>query len=91
MRYDDTGGESVASLQIRDLPDDIYETLSHRASREGRSLAQQAIAELRKVPELEARQRRLETLDRIRERLDEAGPRSFSRPPEVLIREDRER
>ena len=81
----------MASLQIRDLPDDIYETLSHRASREGRSLAQQAIAELRKVPEQEARQRRLEALDRIRERLDPHEPRTLSRPPEGLIREDRER
>ena len=81
----------MASLQIRDLPDDIYETLSHRASREGRSLAQQAIAELRKVPELEARQRRLETLSRIRDRLGERQLRELSRPPEDLIREDRER
>lgn len=81
----------MASLQIRDLPDDIYETLSHRASREGRSLAQQAIAELRKVPELEARQRRLETLNRIRDRLDQREPRTLSRSPEDLIREDRER
>ena len=81
----------MASLQIRDLPDDVYETLSHRASQEGRSLAQQAIVELRKVPELEARQRRLETLDRIRIRLGESEPRTLSRPPEDLVREDRER
>lgn len=82
---------NMASLQIRDLPDDIYETLSHRASREGRSLAQQAIAELRKVPEHEARLRRMETLDRIRIHLAGHAPRSVSRPPEDLIREDRER
>jgi len=80
----------MASLQIRDLPPDIYETLSHRAEREGRSLAQQAIAELRKVPELEARQRRLETVEKLRRRL-EGGGEAVKRPPEDLIREDRDR
>lgn len=82
----------MSSLQIRDLPPDIYETLAHRAQREGRSLAQQAIAELRKVPELEARQRRLETIERLRRRIGkEGGGQVALTPPEVLIREDRER
>jgi len=81
----------MASLQIRDLPDDIYETLSHRASKEGRSLAQQAIAELRELPELKARQRRLETLHRIRDRLSTDETRAFVPAPEDLIRQDRDR
>ena len=49
MRYD----EAMPSLQIRDLPEDVYRALAERAEREGRSLAQQALHELRKMPELE--------------------------------------
>ena len=45
----------MASLQIRNLPDDLYEALSARAKAEGRSKAQQAIAELRKSLGLEDR------------------------------------
>ncbi len=79
----------MPSLQIRELPLDLYEILSHRANREGRSLAQQAIADLRKVPEFEARQRRMETIERLRSRL---GQRTEPlTPPELLIREDRDR
>ena len=81
----------MSSLQIRDLPPDIYETLSHRAQREGRSLAQQAIVELRKVPELEARQRRMETIEKLRRRLEKGENNTAMTPPERLIREDRDR
>jgi len=52
----------MPSLQIRDLPEDVYEALSFRAESEHRSLAQQAIVELRRIPELTARERRLEIL-----------------------------
>lgn len=82
----------MASLQIRELPDDLYEILSRRARREGRSLAQQAIADLRRVPEMEARQERLETIERLRRKLREQGPAPpFPFPPEDLIRQDRDR
>ena len=81
----------MPSLQIRELPPDIYETLAHRAQREGRSLAQQAIVELRKVAELEARQIRLETIERLRRKLEKGAERTTQTPPEVLIREDRDR
>lgn len=37
----------MPALQIRDLPPDLYEALSTKAREEGRSLAQQAIVELR--------------------------------------------
>lgn len=43
----------MPSLQIRNLPGDVYEALRLRAAREHRSLAQQAIVELRKVSEVE--------------------------------------
>jgi hypothetical protein len=54
MHYD----EEVRTLQIRNLPDHLYEALALRAEREGRSLAQQAVHELGKLPEVEARARR---------------------------------
>lgn len=81
----------MPSLQIRDLPEDIYEALAFRAQAEHRSLAQQAIVELRRIPELTARERRLEILDRLRQRSETEPPRRLSRAPEDLIREDRER
>ena len=81
----------MPSLQIRELPSDVYETLAYRAEREGRSLAQQAIVELRKVSEIEARQRRLETIERLRRQLDKRRPAADLTPPEALIREDRDR
>ena len=45
----------MPSLQIRNLPDDLYQALSARAKREGRSRSQQAIAELRRSLALEDR------------------------------------
>jgi len=80
----------MPSLQIRDLPDDVYQALAFRAEREHRSLAQQAIVELRQIPELMARQRREQVVEQIRQTL--AGPpRVLEPPPEALVREDRER
>jgi antitoxin FitA len=81
----------MASLQIRDLPDDVYEALAFRAEAEHRSLAQQAIVELRRIPELTARERRLAILAELRKRIETEPPSQLSRTPEELIREDRER
>lgn len=81
----------MPSLQIRDLPPDIYETLSYRAEREGRSLAQQAIVELRRAQEVERRERRMATVARLRERIARDGHRELHPSPEELIREDRRR
>jgi plasmid stability protein len=79
----------MPSLQIRDLPDDVYRALAERAEREGRSLAQQALHELRRMPELEARERRRALVERLRRREPDArlerGP-----DPVALIREDRD-
>ena len=81
----------MPSLQIRELPQDVYEALSSRARAEHRSLAQQAIVELRRIPELTARERRLQAVERIQERLDrETPPRLYADPAQV-IREDRDR
>ncbi|HEV7517393.1 MAG TPA: hypothetical protein VGR07_13915 [Thermoanaerobaculia bacterium] len=81
----------MASLQIRDLPDDVYEALAFRAETEHRSLAQQAIVELRRIPELTARERRLAILEELKKRIESEPPLRLSRAPEELIREDRER
>ncbi len=81
----------MPSLQIRDLPDDVYEALAYRAQAQHRSLAQQAIVELRRIPELTARERRLEILKELKKRTETESPRTLSRAPEDLIREDRER
>ena len=81
----------MPSLQIRDVPEDIYEALAFRAQAAHRSLAQQAIVELRKIPELTAREQRLELLTRLKTRVETEPSRRLSRTPEDLIREDRER
>lgn len=80
----------MPSLQIRDLPDDIYLALSFRARQEHRSLAQQAVAELRRIPALTSGERRKAMVERIRASLGTPevplGP-----SPEGLVRQDRER
>jgi antitoxin FitA len=81
----------MRSLQIRDLPDDVYEALAYRAQAEHRSLAQQAIVELRRIPELTARERRLRVLKEIKQEIAIEGTRHLDPAPEDLIREDRER
>lgn len=81
----------MPSLQIRNLPDDVYQALLLRARRENRSLAQQAVVELRRVPELARRETRRQVVEELREELRERGVRTLSRPPEDLIREDRDR
>ena len=81
----------MPSLQIRDLPEDVYEALAFRAEVEHRSLAQQAIVELRRIPELTARERRLEILKELKQRIATEPPVELSRAAEDLVREDRER
>ena len=81
----------MASLQIRHLPDDVHEALSRRAAREGRSLAQQAVVELRKLRELERWDRRLEVLVWLRQALKDRGTRVLAPPLEALLCEDRGR
>jgi len=80
----------MSSLQIRDLPDDLYQALSFRARQEHRSLAQQAVTELRRIPALTAGEGRKAVIARIR-----ATPRKPDVPlapaPEAMVREDRER
>ena len=80
----------MPSLQIRQLPQDVYEALSYRAKRSGRSLAQQAVVELRRMTLLGARDRRLAVLDEIERRPKPANTDGWP-DPVGLIRRDRDR
>ncbi len=80
----------MPSLQIRDLPDDVYQALAFPARREHRSLAQQAVVELRRMPELAAMERRQHVIAHILESL-QTPEQPLTPSPEELVREDRER
>ena len=56
----------MPSLQIRDIPQDVYDALAERANRQRRSLPQQAIADLARIPEVESRRTREAVIDRLR-------------------------
>ena len=80
----------MPSLRIRDLPDDLYQALSFRARQEHRTLAEQVVAELRRIPGLTAGERRRGVIAHIRATLQRpGGPLTLS--PEELLRRSRER
>ena len=81
----------MPSLQIRDLPEHLYEILAEKARRNRRSLAQQATIELEKMVEAEARSRRLDTVAELREAILADSIRKTSLDPVKTIREDRDR
>ena len=81
----------MPSLQIRNLPDDVYQYLAFRAERAHRSLAQQAIVELRKTSIEEGGMRRKRILMEIKQSIEKSKPQSPSIRPEDLICDDRER
>lgn len=84
----------MPTLQIRDLPDDLYQRLSLRAQRAHRSLAQQALSDLRSAMGHGNATERRALLARIAADAASAanGPGTPAlAPPERLIREDRER
>lgn len=81
----------MPSLQIRELPSDVYDALAYRAERSGRSLAQQAIVELRRAQEVQRQDGRREILEQIRGRIERNGIRDIDPVPEELIRKDRQR
>lgn len=77
----------MGSLQIRDMPEALYEALAQRARRERRSLAQQAVADLSRLEELEARTRRELAVEKLRQR----PRRSRLSDPVRIVRKDRKR
>jgi antitoxin FitA len=79
----------MPSLQIRNVPDDVYQGLALRAERAQRSLAQQALVELRGAAgQLQSRRRSI--LEAIKRSLPSESSAITLRPDE-LIRDDRER
>ena len=81
----------MSSLQIRNLPDDLYQTLSFRAERAHRSLAQQALIELLRATGSETAGKREGILESIGQDIAARGTRTPHAPPERLLREDRDR
>jgi hypothetical protein len=81
----------MRTLQIRNLPEEVYQALAFRAERAHRSLAQQALVELRGEAQEAPQARRRRILDLIRHSLDRSATASLTPPPEALIRNDRER
>jgi hypothetical protein len=82
----------MPSLQVRELPEHIYQTLCHEADASHRSIAQQAVAALAKGLKLDLspQMRRKALLAAIHG----GGPQqdgSGLPDPALLIREDRDR
>ncbi|TAH43961.1 MAG: hypothetical protein EYC67_14110 [Betaproteobacteria bacterium] len=80
----------MPSLQIRSLPEDVYEALAFRAARARRSLAQQALVELAGDAMGASIGRRRRILERIKLSMSLTSG-MLPAAPEQLIRDDRER
>lgn len=80
----------MPTLQVRDLPEEVYTQLSYLAAKEHRSLAQETIVLLKegiesKIGNMDRRRILLETRNFL-------GVKGMSIPdPVALVREDRER
>jgi plasmid stability protein len=83
----------MSSLQVRELPENIYSLLKQRAEAEHRSIAQEAIALLAKGLEtsISPKVRRHKLLEKIAEESGLNGGTASKLDPEKLIREDRKR
>jgi hypothetical protein len=91
MHYDEARRIEMPSLQIRDLPEHLYQILAEKARRNRRSLAQQATIELEKMTEVEQRSRRLDAVARIRGTMLEERAVDTKLDPVDAVREDRDR
>lgn len=82
----------MASLQVRELPEQIYLKLQEEAKKENRSLAQQAVATLAKGLNIETnpKKRREFLLKKLKE-TPIISNESTLLDPVKLIREDRNR
>jgi len=78
-------------LQVRDMPEDLYEKLTLVANADNRSIAQETIVLLRKALNLnEERQlRRKRVLEEIK--LNNINNQNNFPDPSLLLREDRDR
>lgn len=75
-------------LQIRDVPDDVYQGIAAAARAEQRSLSQQAVVALRRALGLTAGDRRVAVIEHLRGSGRRLSRRAKS--PEALQREDRD-
>ena len=82
----------MPSLQVRELPENIYHLLQERAKKEHRSLAQEAVVTLARGLQtpLSPKKRRMELVQVIADNLPVDHPVAHLDPVE-LLREDRER
>lgn len=78
----------MPTLQIRDLPEDVYQGVSIAARAEQRSLSQQAVVELRRALNLGGEARRGGVLQMLM--ASERRLPASAESPEALLREDRE-
>ncbi len=70
------------TIQLRNVPDDLHRTLKTRAARQGMSLSDYVIAELRPSAERP-------TLDELRARLRQRTPVTPEVPPAEAVRDER--
>lgn len=82
----------MPSLQVREVPERIYQHLKNEAKKEHRSISQEAIAVLSKAFGIEedAKKRREKIVQRIMQAPMIHGKKK-TEDPEKLIREDRDR
>ena len=83
----------MASLQVRELPENIYSLLKRRAEAEHRSIAQEAIVLLAKGLDtsIAPKKRRTKLLQKIEQEAELNGGTVAKLDPVELIREDRRR
>ena len=83
----------MSSLQVRELPENIYSLLKRRAEAEHRIIAQEAIVLLAKGLEtlISPKVRRTKLLQKIAEESGLSGGTVSKLDPVELIRKDRER
>jgi len=79
------------SLQVRELPEKIYNKLQELAEKEHRSLSQQAIVSLAKGLEIDidAKSKRQQNIEKLRLERDRLGKYALKNPVD-LVREERE-
>lgn len=73
----------MKTLQVRNVPDDLHRTLKVRAAREGVSLSDYLLDELRQVADRP-------TLNELLERIARREAMALSAPAEDLVRAERE-
>lgn len=83
----------MPSLQVRDLPEHIYEKIVQLAEADRRSITQETIVLLEKALEIEEenKKRRRKLLDKIVEETKEENYQRKKLNHVQLVREDRER